>query len=382
MKNLTLLICLAACLFCFTTASAQNVTTPPGGANQKASVTQYMGLVKITIDYNSPDVTGPNGQSREGKIWGTLVPHGLNNLGFGPATAAPWRAGANENTVFTVSHDVEVEGKALKAGSYGLHIITQPEGQNWTVIFSNNSTAWGSFFYDESEDALRVEVTPEKHAFTEWLTYSFTDRQLNSCVANMSWENINMPFRISAPNMTDLYIANMRRELQSNAGFNFQGWATAANYCAQNKTNLEEALQWADNAISLPFIGQKNYATLSTKATVLMAMDRMDDAMEVMTEAIHHPTATVFQIHVFGRQLIAQGQPQKALEIFQYNAEKHPNTWPVHVGLARGYSANGKYKEALKHAKIAQGNVPEGDAVNTQGVATMIEKLGKNEDVN
>ena len=382
MKNLYLLICLAATVFFCAGVHAQNVTSPPSGGNQKASVSQYIGLVKITIDYSSPDVTGANGKSREGQIWGQLVPHGLTNLGFGSSTAAPWRAGANENTVFTVSHDVQVEGKTLKAGSYGLHMITQPEGQKWTVIFSNNSTAWGSFFYDDSEDALRVDVMPVKNEFTEWLSYTFTDRQVTSCVANLSWENLRVPFQISAPNNNDLYVNNMRRELQSNAGFNFQGWATAANFCARNKINLEEALQWADNAINLPFVGQKNFFTLQTKATVLTAMERTDDAIAVMEEAIHHPTAGVFQIHTFGRQLIAQGQPQKALEIFEYNAEKHPNTWPVHLGLARGYSALGEYKKALKHAKIAQGNVPEGDTLNAGGVATIIEKLGKNEDVN
>ena len=107
------------------TAVGQGITLPPSGANQKASVIQKIGLVEVRIDYSSPDVTGPNGQDRRGQIWGTLVPFGLTNLGFGNGALGPWRAGANENTVFSVSHDVEVQGKPLAAGSYGLHMIAE-----------------------------------------------------------------------------------------------------------------------------------------------------------------------------------------------------------------------------------------------------------------
>jgi len=173
------------------------VTVPPSGGNQKASVTQHLGLVTVTIDYSSPDVTAPNGDDRTGKIWGQLVPYGLTNLGFGPATEAPWRAGANENTVFTVSHDVEVEGKPLPAGRYGLHMIVGEE--EWTAVFSNNSTSWGSFFYDPAEDALRVTVKPEKNTYTHWLNYTFTDRQLDRATASLQWENLAVPLKSPSP---------------------------------------------------------------------------------------------------------------------------------------------------------------------------------------
>ena len=101
-------------------AAAQAISTPPSGDNQKSSVTQHIGLVEVTIDYSSPDVHAPNGEDRRGKIWGTLVPMGAPDDPFGTCTECPWRAGANENTVFTVSHDVKVEGQPLPAGSYGL----------------------------------------------------------------------------------------------------------------------------------------------------------------------------------------------------------------------------------------------------------------------
>ena len=181
-------------------AQARGLTQPPSGGNQKASVTQFIGLVEVKIVYSSPDVTGPQGADRRGQIWGQLVPYGLTNLGFGTATEAPWRAGANENTVFTVSHDVEIQGKALPAGSYGLHMIVREEGEPWTLIFSNDSTSWGSFFYEAGEDALRVDAIPEKAPFREWLTYDFIDRQQDKATAALHWEEVRVPFEISVPN--------------------------------------------------------------------------------------------------------------------------------------------------------------------------------------
>lgn len=383
MKNNFLLFCLTICLsFLGSQLMGQGVTIPPSGGNQKASVTQHMGLVSVTVNYSSPDVHAPDGTDRRGQIWGQTVPHGVNNLGFGTATAAPWRAGANENTTFTFSHDVTIQGKPLKAGTYGFHIITQEEGKDWTLVFSNNSTAWGSFFYDKSEDALRVNATPEKGPYTEWLTYNFEDRQQNSCVATMQWEDKKLPFKIEVPNTNELYVQNMRNELQNSPGFNWQSWATAATFCANNNMNLEEALTWADNSISAPFIGEKNFTTMSAKAAVLNAMKKTDEANAVMDEAVRLPGVPVFQIHAYGRQLITQGKKDAALKIFQYNAEANPGVWPVHLGLARGYAAVGDYKKALKHAKIAQGNVPEGDTLNAGSVVTMIAKLEKGEDIN
>jgi len=131
-------IALATTLLAAGVASAQtSITLPPSGDNQKASVTQYLGPVKVTIDYSSPKVHSPiNGEDRRGKIWGTLVPYGMTNLGFGTCKECPWRVGANENTVFTVSNDVKIEGQTLPAGSYGLHMI--PGQDEWTIIFSKN----------------------------------------------------------------------------------------------------------------------------------------------------------------------------------------------------------------------------------------------------
>lgn len=370
---------LTALLTLGTAAVAQtNVVTPPGGANQRSVVTQYMGMVSVTIDYNSPDVHAPNGDDRRGKIWGQLVPYGFTNLGFGNGNPGPWRVGANENTIITFSHDVEVQGKPLAAGTYGLHMAAGEEG--WTIIFSNNSTSWGSFFYDEAEDALRVQATPEKAEYREWMNFDFIDRQLDSTTVALQWEELQVPFTITVPDITALYVEKMRNDLRSSAGFSWLGWNTAANYCLTNDVNLEEALTWAETAVSSPFFGLKNFTTLSTKAQLLAKLGRGEESAATMKEAIADPSTTVFQIHGYGRQLLTNGETERAHEIFVHNAERFPDTWPVNVGLARSYSAQGQFDKALAHAKKAHANAPNDP--NRQAIEGMIATLEKGEDVN
>ena len=377
MKKYFLLLFLAG--FLLQTLEAQLVL-PPSGANQKSVVTQYIGaMAHVTIIYNSPDVTSPQGTDRKGKIWGQLIPYGLTNKGFGLGNPSPWRAGANENTVIEFSHDVKIQGKALKAGTYGFHVIVEKEGP-WTIIFSHNSTAWGSYFYKESEDALRVQAEPVSNEYREWLTFEFTDRQPESATVALMWENISLPFKIEVENSQELYLANIRKQLEGTVGFNWANWNSAANYCLQNNINLEEGLQWAEASISTPGIGNENFTTLSTKSAILSKLKRTDEAKKTMNTAIKHPTATVFQIHGYGRQLIAQGEKEQALKIFQLNVERFGDSWPTHVGMARGLSAVGKYKEALKHAKIAVDQAP--NKLNKDGMQQAVVKLEKGEDIN
>src|SRR5262245_53042926 len=208
-------------------ALAQSLTLPPSGDNQRSEVSQSIGLVKVTIVYNSPNVHAPDGTDRKGKIWGTLVPYGMANLGFGTCgDQCPWRGGANENTVFTTSHDVKVQGQPLPAGSYGVHFI--PGKDEWTVAFSKNHTSWGSFFYDAKEDALRVQAKPEKSEYHEWLTYEFTDRQPDKATLALKWEDLQLPLHITVDDIDEVYFAAIRNELRTSPGFDFRNWEAAA----------------------------------------------------------------------------------------------------------------------------------------------------------
>src|SRR5690349_21138460 len=119
MKKLMLLFALMiSAAFSF---SQIPLTVLPSGGNKKAMVGEQIGLTKVVINYDRPGVKG-----REGKIWGDLVPVGYVDQGFGSSKAAPWRAGANENTTFEFSTDVKIEGKDLPAGKYGFFIAYDP----------------------------------------------------------------------------------------------------------------------------------------------------------------------------------------------------------------------------------------------------------------
>jgi tetratricopeptide (TPR) repeat protein len=356
---------LIAAAMLFTVAAVAQVTSPPSGDNQKSAVTQYIGLVEVTIRYSSPNVTGPRGEDRKGKIWGNVVHYGFIDQGFGTSKAAPWRAGANENTTISFSHDVVINGNKIAAGTYGLLLDVEKEGP-WYWILSKDAGNWGSYFYDAKNDVARVATTPKDCEYTEWLTYSFEDRQSSSTVASLQWENKSASFKIEVPNINEIYVANMRNELQGSiTGFTYQGWIEAVQFCVQNKINLEEALLWADNAISGTFVGQENFLTLSTKASVLNALGRKDEAATIMNKAINHPSAAVNDIHQYARTLLNNGQNAQAMEVFQFNAKKNAaDKFTPNVGLARGYAALGDKKNAIKHWELAIKNLPDNQKAN------------------
>jgi hypothetical protein len=129
---------------------------PPSGNNPRAMVSEEVGITSITIKYSRPDVN-----KREGKVYGdgNLVPYGFSTNSFiTNKNTAPWRAGANEATTISFEHDVKVEGKDIKAGTYALFMAMGAD--NVTLIFSKQTEAWGSFYYKEEDDVLRVNVKP------------------------------------------------------------------------------------------------------------------------------------------------------------------------------------------------------------------------------
>ena len=378
--HLTMAIVLA---FAANVAMARGtLTTPPDGDNQHASVSQNIGLVKVSIDYSSPKVHHPRTkEDRRGKIYGKdkLVPYGFQStLGYGNCTQCPWRAGANENTVFTVSHPVKIEGQSLPAGSYGLHMV--PGESEWTVIFSKNNESWGSFFYDPAEDQLRVTVKPAKGDYHEWLTYEFPVRNTDSALAVMKWEDLQVPINITVDNINQLYADQMKQDLRDSAGFDWNNWLAAGRFVLQNKLDAKDALYYAQTASKNTFPGQENFQTLSLLADAQLANGLEADSQKTRERAMNHPTASAIDLHQYARALLQQGKKEQALAVWQLNAKKHPNEWPVNVGLARGYSAAGKYAEALKYAKLAVAQAP--DEVNKKSLQAGIAKLEAGKDMN
>lgn len=360
-----------ACMVSFP-AFAQGITLPPSGGNQKASVTQHIGLVKVTVNYSSPRVHRA-GQDRTGKIWGELVPYGMSDLGFNDCKECPWRAGANENTVFKVNHDIKVEGKPLVAGTYGVHMI--PGADKFTVIFSKDASAWGSYWYSPQQDALRVDVKPAKGEFHEWLTYEFTEREAAKATLELEWENLRIPIALSVDDPDELYFQNLKKEMHGAAGFQWVDLQSAAQFTLQTGKHLDAGMDWAQRAVSAPFVGHENFQTLSTLGQVQLQMGNKESAQATFDKAVANPNATPTDAHQLGRQLLLLGHKSEALKIFQANARRFPNQWPVNVGLARGYAATGDLKKALEFARLALPQAP--DEANKKAVGAMIDQLGK-----
>jgi hypothetical protein len=355
--------------FCSAGLFGQAVTVPE--PSPAATVSQTIGITNVTVVYHRPSV-----QKRE--IWGALVPYGFTDQGFGTSKSAPWRAGANESTLITFQHDVSVAGSPLKAGTYGLSMAIASDGVV-TVIFSRDTASWGSFFYDPSRDALRVSVKWEDAPFRELLTYDFTNVTRDSAVLALSWEKKRIPIPLKV-DTNSVVVASLRDELRTARGFQYQAWVAASNFLLTNNVELPLALEWADFAISGPFIGERNFATLSNKADILDKLGRAADASAVMDEAMKLGTAS--DIHQYGRQQLGRHNADRALVVFKLNAQLHPDVWPVNYGLARGYSAVGDYKSALEALLKAQTQVPAGDEVNAEAIKLNIEKLRNGKDIN
>ena len=204
-----------------------SLSLPQASPKETRSIT--IGYTNIAFEYNSVGIKGRD-------IWGSLVPYDK-----------VWRTGANENTLVTISDDVLINGKELKAGTYGLHTI--PGKDEWVIIFSNFSEAWGSFFYDESEDALRVTVTPEEmDSKYEWMKFSFSDYTATSVEISLKWAHLKIPFKVEIPMETTF--AHIENQFRTLPAFSWQGWLQGANYTLNNEYKMDKGLEWAKQALS------------------------------------------------------------------------------------------------------------------------------------
>ncbi|MEO6539677.1 MAG: DUF2911 domain-containing protein, partial [Ferruginibacter sp.] len=321
------------------------------------------------IKYSRPDVN-----KREGKIWGdgNTVPYGFKeqNLITNKNTN-PWRAGANENTVITFEHDVKVEGRDLKAGSYGLFMALGAD--NVTLIFSSQFEAWGSFYYDEKYDALRVNVKPVAlDKSVEWLKYEFIEHKEKYCVIALQWEKLSVPFKVEV-DVENIVTARLREQVTGQRGFNAFNMLAASQYLIGKNINLEEALTWSQRAANT-----KIFSTLNNLGTNYTKLNRLTQADSTMNEALVF--AGPNQYMGYGRSLLQQKRPDRALEIFNANQKKNGDVYTVNAGFMSYYSAKGDFKKALEYADKALTQAPnEGTKTAVNG---FIVKLKEGKDIN
>ena len=333
-------------------AHAQSTILDLPRPSQHAVVTQRIGITDITLNYHRPLVNGR-------KIWGGLVTYGQ-----------VWRAGANENTTITFTDPVTVEGKPLPKGTYGLHMF--PGEKEWTVVFSKNSTSWGSFTYDQGEDALRVTVKPEPAEMTEALTYVFDEVKPDSTKVRLMWEKLAIPFKVDV-NTNEIVQASLHNQLRGLSQYTWWGYDDAASYLVDNKLNLEDALKYEEASLQ----NEERFDNLITKSRILDAMGKKDEATATRNKAIE--MANALQLHGYGRQLQGQGQQAQAFEIFRTNIKRNPNHWVIHSEVARMACAKGDFESAVKEMKIAAAGAPPQFKSAFQGI---VARLEAKEDIN
>lgn len=363
---LKVLACVAFSCCLISNTWSQAVVLPEGGVNHKSWAGRRINVTDVEIRWNAPAVRG-----REGQIWGTPIAHyGYSVLGYGSNVESPWRAGANESTTISFSTDVLIEGKPLAAGQYGFFIALYPD--SCVLIFSKNTTGWGSYFYQADADVLRVVVRQQKDIpqSRERLEYTFSDQTDRSVVVALEWERWRIPFKVEVDHI-QTGLASIQRQMRGALGFDPPSLQAAAQWCLINDVNTEEALVWIHTATDPNLGGLATFAVLSTKAGLLRKVGRIQEADAAMEKALAN--ATLLEMHGYGRQLIGQKKYQEAFAVFEKNFKKHGDAWPTHVGMMRAYSAVGDLKNALKHAKIALSQAP--DDLNKRSLEGMIKTL-------
>lgn len=209
----------------------------------KSSVMQTIGLTDMTITYSRPGIKGRS-------VWGTLVPYGK-----------VWRTGANEATTIAFTDDVEINGQKLPAGTYSLHTIPGPD--QWTIIFNKVANQWGSFNYDEKQDALRVTAKPEKSPFHEWLTFEVPELSSDTAKVEIAWGDLAVPFTVKT-NTKEKALANIRAALASAKPDDWRTPMNAANFAYQNDVARDERAAWLEKSLQI----NTNIQNLYTKAQI------------------------------------------------------------------------------------------------------------------
>lgn len=330
---------------------AQGITAPRA-ASPGATVIQKIGISTVTVDYSRPSVKG-----RE--VWGALVPYGWNVQPFGAQKEAPWRAGANENTVITLTHPATIQGAKVPAGSYGLFFVINKDNTG-EVVLSKDFRSWGSFWYDPAHDAMRAKITVRDVPHTETLTFDFINADKNSSELVLNWEKKQFPVKIEFA-VDEIVMANAKEELKSTTGFTWQGYSSAANYALQNKVNMEQGLKWIEQAVTQ----NKNFQTLQIKAGLLKETGKADESDKMMKEAL--TLANENELNTYGYQLLGQNNFDKAIEVLALVTTRFPKSANAWDSLGEAYALKGDKDAAIKHFKKSLTlNPPAGTKANSE----------------
>lgn len=246
--------------------SFAQISTP--AASPSTTLSQTLGLTKITLDYSRPSVKGR-------KIFGDLVPYGK-----------VWRTGANKITSIKFDDEVYVHGAVMKAGSYGLYTI--PGKNEWTIIFNRDDKQWGSYGYDINKDVIRFNVQPmQPQEFTEQMTIDFVEFTPTSTNLSIKWESTEVRFKIELRGIDEKIMAEIA-EKTAKTDATTDTYFSAADFYYQKGVKLDQALAWANKVVEK----EKEYWTYQLVARIAakqnncaVAIPNAEKSMELAKKA-------------------------------------------------------------------------------------------------
>jgi len=228
-------------------------------ASPAASVSQAVGISKVTVDYHRPGVKGR-------KIWGGVVPYDQ-----------VWRLGANEATTITFTDPVKIKGRELAAGSYALFVLPKPGV--FTVVFNSNAKQWGAFRYEESKDVLRFDLQPEASKFNEWMTFELVPAGKGLLRVEWRWEKLRFSFDVEV-DVDALAWKRIDAALAKDAP-SADDYLAAAKYARDEKQRLGDAMVWVDKSIAR----EESFWNDELKARLLADQGKYAEAIPLVEKA-------------------------------------------------------------------------------------------------
>lgn len=291
-------------------------------ASPASSVTQTIGFTEATVKFHRPGVKG-----RE--VFGSLVPFGQM-----------WRVGANENSTISFSSPVSVNDQPLAAGTYGFQVIPFRD-KAWTVVFSKQTNLWGNFGYDKSQDALRLEITPEIGGHVERMNFEFMPFDDTTCALVLRWADVSLQLDLEIDLDASKFAAT-RVLIEERGAKDPALLLSAAQWAVEKNEGLEDALGWIELAVAQ----EKTFTNLGVQAQLLGLLGRPDEAAPLQKEA--WMVATEEDLSRVGGQLMSNRQYADAIPIYMLSVRNSPKSWKAYDQLAEAYRKSGDDKAALE----------------------------------
>ena len=268
MKKILFVLC---CSFSFLLSTQAQIKTP--APSQFCKIEQGVGLTKVTIEYSRPNVKGRE-LFVEVEEFGKM-----------------WRTGANQTTKITFDDDVKLEGKDVKAGTYGLYTI--PGKEKWTVMLTTDLKLNGSVDkYNTANEVARFDVMVESMPVNiETFTIDIGDIEDSGALISLLWGTYMVPIQMDL-NTDDQVMASIEKAM---AGTSKGDYYAAGSYLFAKEKDMDKALEYVQKANSM---GDKKFWQVYKEAEILAKMGKYKEALEASQVSLDLAKAADYKAYI------------------------------------------------------------------------------------